>query len=129
MPIDLTESLVIGISATALFDLSEADRIFREKVDHDPDTAMEEYRSYMLQNESTVLSDGTGMPLVKALLNLNKYQKEGEPPIVEVVVMSRNSPETGFRVLREIRNRGLKISRSAFTAGESNVDYTSSTNK
>ncbi|WFP51550.1 5'-nucleotidase [Methylomonas sp. EFPC3] len=123
MPIDLSESLVIGISATALFDLSEADRIFREKIDHDPDTAMEEYRSYMLQNESTALSDGTGMPLVKALLNLNKYKKDGEPPIVEVVVMSRNSPETGFRVLREIRNRGLKISRLAFTAGESNVDY------
>lgn len=123
MPIDLSESLVIGISATALFDLSEADRIFKEKVDHDPDTAMEEYRSYMLANESTPLGDGTGMPLVKALLNLNKYQKEEEAPIVEVVVMSRNSPETGFRVLREIRNRGLKISRSAFTAGESNVDY------
>ncbi|HHF2954764.1 TPA: 5'-nucleotidase [Vibrio diabolicus] len=31
MPIDLTETLVVGISATALFDLSEADEIFREK--------------------------------------------------------------------------------------------------
>jgi len=37
--------------------------------------------------------------------------------------MSRNSPETGYRVLNEIRRRGLNISRSAFTAGESNVDY------
>jgi 5'-nucleotidase len=123
MPVDLSESLVIGISATALFDLSEADGIFREKIEHDPDTAMEEYRNYMLENESKPLADGTGMPLVKALLNLNKYQKEGEPPIVEVVVMSRNSPETGYRVLSEIRRRKLKISRSAFTAGESNVDY------
>lgn len=123
MPVDLSESLVIGISATALFDLSEADRIFREKVEHDPDSAMEEYRAYMLANEDTPLNDGTGMPLVKALLKLNDYQKEGEPPIVEVVVMSRNSPETGYRVLSEIRRRGLNISRSAFTAGESNVDY------
>ncbi len=63
------------------------------------------------------------MPLVKALLKLNEYQKEGEPPIVEVVVMSSNSPESGYRVLSEIRRRGLNISRSAFTAGESNVDY------
>lgn len=123
MPLDLSESLVIGISATALFDLSKADSIFRKKIKKDPDTAIEEYRNYMLKHENDPLDDGTGMPLVKALLNLNKYQKEGEPPIVEVVVMSRNSPETGYRVLNEIRRRKLKISRSAFTAGESNVDY------
>lgn len=123
MPLDLSESLVIGISATALFDLSEADKIFKEKIDEDPQTAIEEYRKYMLENENEPLQDGTGMPLVKALLNLNKFQKEGEAPIVEVIVMSRNSPETGFRVLNEIRRRGLQISRSAFTAGESNVDY------
>ena len=123
MPLDLSESLVIGISATALFDLSKADSNFRKKIKKDPDTAIEKYRNYMLKHENDPLDDGTGMPLVKALLNLNKYQKEGEPPIVEVVVMSRNSPETGYRVLNEIRRRKLKISRSAFTAGESNVDY------
>ena len=123
MPIDLSETLVIGISATALFDLSESDSVFREKLGEDPDTAIEEYRAYMLKHELEELSDGTGMPLVKALLNLNKHQKEGEPPIVEVVVMSRNSPETGYRVLSEIRRRKLSISRSAFTAGESSVDY------
>jgi len=123
MPVDLSESLVIGISATALFDLSEADKIFREKIEHDPDTAMEEYRNYMLENESQPLEDGTGMPLVKALLNLNEHTKDGDPPIVEVIVLSRNSPETGYRVLSEIRRRKLNITRSAFTAGESNVDY------
>jgi 5'-nucleotidase len=69
------------------------------------------------------LEDGTGMPLVRALLDLNKYQPEGEDPLVEVVVMSRNSPETGIRVLQNIRNNQLKISRHAFTGGESVVDY------
>lgn len=123
MPIDLSESLVIGISATALFDLSESDKIFQSKIINDPDTAIEEYRNYMLKNENEPLEDGTGMPLVKALLNLNKHKKDGDAPIVEVVVMSRNSPETGVRVLNEIRRRNLNISRSAFTAGESNVDY------
>ncbi|MGI2897186.1 5'-nucleotidase, partial [Vibrio alginolyticus] len=48
MPIDLTETLVVGISATALFDLSEADEIFREKNKIDPNTAIDEYRTYML---------------------------------------------------------------------------------
>jgi 5'-nucleotidase len=42
---------------------------------------------------------------------------------VEVVVMSRNSPETGVRVFNNIRSRGLPISRHAFTGGESVVDY------
>lgn len=123
MAVDLSESLVIGISATALFDLSEADEIFKKTIETNQDSAIEEYRKHMLENENLPLEDGTGMPLVKALLNLNKFQKEGESPIVEVIVMSRNSPETGFRVLNEIRRRGLNISRSAFTAGESNVDY------
>jgi 5'-nucleotidase len=71
MPIDLTETLVVGISATALFDLSEADKVFREKNQHDPDSAILEYRSYMLEHENEPLLDGTGMPLVKALLDLN----------------------------------------------------------
>ncbi len=37
--------------------------------------------------------------------------------------MSRNSPDTGVRVLNTIRKDKLAITRSAFTAGESVVDY------
>lgn len=124
MPIDLSETLVIGISATALFDLSEADKVFKAKQEEDPESAILEYREYMLQHENEPLEDGTGMPLVKALLGLNKHQSESDKtPIVEVVVISKNSPETGFRVLKEIRRRGLAITRSAFTAGEPSSDY------
>ncbi|TCN88825.1 5'-nucleotidase [Shewanella fodinae] len=123
MPIDLSNTLVVGISATALFDLSEADGIFREKYKNDPDTAMAEYRSYMLNKENEPLGDGTGFHLVNALLKLNKFRAENDAPIVEVVVISRNSPETGLRVLNEIRRRKLEITRSAFTAGESGTKY------
>lgn len=124
MPIDLSETLVIGISATALFDLSEADNVFSKKKEEDPENAIIEYREYMLLHEDEPLNDGTGMPLVKALLNLNKHQdKDDKNPIVEVVVISKNSPETGFRVLKEIRRRNLAITRSAFTAGEPSSDY------
>ena len=77
MPIDLSKSLVVGISATALFNLSEADKVFKEKEEHDPDTAIEEYRNYMLKSENDPLEDGTGMPLVQALLGLNSHQKKG----------------------------------------------------
>jgi 5'-nucleotidase len=124
MPLDLSQTLVIGISATALFDLSEADSVFREKFAEDRQTAVSEYRAYMLARENDELEDGTGMPLVKALLTLNKYKTAETPgPLVEVVVMSRNSPETGVRVFNNIRSRKLQISRHAFTGGESVVDY------
>jgi 5'-nucleotidase len=123
MPLDLSHTLVVGISATALFNLEEADRLFREMSVKDPDTAIEVYRNYMLDRESEDLVPGTGLPLVRALLTLNKYQKLNQPPLVEVVVMSRNSPETGLRVFKTIRNLDLAISRSAFTGGESVTDY------
>jgi 5'-nucleotidase len=123
MPLDLSRTLVVGISSTALFDLAEADRIFTELREKDPDRAIERYRDYMLDREEDPLAAGTGLPLVKALLHLNKYTPEGEPPITEVVVMSRNSPETGVRVLNSIRDRELNISRSAFTAGAPVTEY------
>ncbi|MCK2182797.1 5'-nucleotidase [Halomonas getboli] len=124
MPVDLSETLVVGISATALFDLSEADKMFREKNDVDPDTAIDEYRTYMLEHEDEPLEDGTAIPLVRSLLNLNSHKSsDDKAPIVEVVVISRNSPETGFRVLNEIRRRELPITRSAFTAGEASSIY------
>lgn len=123
MPLDLSDTLVIGISATALFDLNEADKIFRDAYTSNPDSAIEKYRQHMMEKEELPLEPGTGYPLVKALLNLNRYQVDNDPPLVEVVVMSRNSPETGIRVLNAIRSQQLSISRSAFTAGESVVDY------
>lgn len=123
MALDLADTLVVGISATALFDLSEPDRVFQAKYKDDRESAMSEYRTYMLEREEEPLQDGTGMPLVKALLKLNKYRKDGEPPLIEVVVMSRNSPETGIQVFNNIRRNNLNISRHAFTGGESVVDY------
>ncbi len=123
MAFDLSETLVVGISATALFDLEEADRLYREGLASDSDSAIEAYRRHMLEREDIPLLPGTGYPLVKALLGLNRFQRPNEAPLVEVVIMSRNSPETGLRVLKTIRQMQLPISRSAWTAGESVVDY------
>jgi 5'-nucleotidase len=120
---NLQNTLVIGISATALFDLSDAHKLYTKEFENNPDTAIDNYRDYMLKSEEILLNKGVGFPLVKALLDLNRYQKENEAPLVEVVVMSRNSPDTGVRVLNTIRELGLNITRSAFTAGESNVHF------
>ncbi|MCP4486184.1 MAG: 5'-nucleotidase [Gammaproteobacteria bacterium] len=123
MALDLSDTLVIGITATALFDLSEADKVFRGKYDHDPEAAISEYRKYMEERESEHLDPGTGFHLVKALFLLNQFQPKNESPLIQVVVMSRNSPETGIRVFHNIREQKLDITRSAFTGGESVVDY------
>uniref|UniRef100_A0A2A4YTU5 5'-nucleotidase n=1 Tax=OCS116 cluster bacterium TaxID=2030921 RepID=A0A2A4YTU5_9PROT len=123
MPLELSETLVIGVSATALFDLSAAAEVFKKKSKSNPETAIAEYRKYMLEHEEEELLPGTAMPLVRSLLALNKDQEDGEPAIVEVIVISRNSPETGYRVLREIRRQKIDITRSAFTAGEKSYRY------
>ena len=123
MTTDLSDTLVIGISATALFDLREADAVFREHFPTDRARAIKQYREYMLARENEPLNPGTGMPLVRALLDLNQQAVDRASPLVEVVVMSRNSPETGVRVLNNIRNLGLPLSRHAFTGGETVVDY------
>ena len=123
MALNLKETLVVGISATALFDLSEADRLYKNEYEKNPDNAIEKYRKYMLKHEDIVLNKGIGFPLVNALLNLNRYQKNDDAPLVEVVIMSRNSPDTGVRVLNTIRELDLNITRSAFTAGESSANF------
>ena len=110
MPFDLSQTLVVGVSTTALFELTEASRVFH-------DEGIVAYRSFMLSREDEPLAPGTGMPLVKALLSLNGHVTEA-PPCVEVVVMSRNSPETGMVVMKALRRLGLPISRFAFTGGE-----------
>lgn len=67
MAIDLSDTLVVGISATALFNLSEVDAVFREKFKEDKDTAIQEYRDICLNAKMT---------LVKVLLILKKYQSK-----------------------------------------------------
>ena len=123
MGLDLSDTLVIGISATALFDLEEADNLFRMEHEKDPDRAIDIYRRYMMEREDDPLRPGTGLPIVQSLLKLKHLSPDDEQPLVEVIVMSRNSPETGLRVLNTIRRLNLDITRSVFTGGESVVDY------
>ncbi len=108
MAIDLEKVLVIGISSRALFNLEHENSIYLQQ-----DVAA--YRRFQLEQEDQVLEKGTAFHLVDALLSLNKLSDER---LVEVVVMSKNSPDTGLRVLKSIQHHGLDITRSAFTGGE-----------
>jgi 5'-nucleotidase len=123
MALDLSDTLVVAISSTALFDLTESDTLFREEFATDRVRAVLNYRKYMLERENVLLPTGTGLPLVRSLLRLTELVPDPESPIVEVVVMSRNSPETGLRILNTIRQLKLGISRFVFTGGESVIEY------
>jgi 5'-nucleotidase len=57
---------------------------------------------------------------VQSLLHLNETAKKR---IVEVVVMSRNSPETGVRIMNSVEKYKLDITRMAFSGGESLAPY------
>ena len=83
MKTDFTNTLVIGVSSRALFDLEEENRIF--ETEH-----IQAYRKYLSEHEAEPLKVGTAFYLVKNLLELNKLV---EIPMVEVVLMSKNSPE------------------------------------
>lgn len=110
MPVDFSKILVVGVSSRALFNLEEEEQIFREK-------NIRGFREYQLANEDQLLEKGTAFPLIESLLKLNNHVDKKEP-IVEVVVMSRNSPETGIRVLKAIEHYKLPITRWAFSGGE-----------
>ncbi|MFT3934275.1 MAG: 5'-nucleotidase [Chitinophagaceae bacterium] len=113
MPVSFTETLVVGISSRALFDLEEENRLFQTQ-------GVIEYRKLQKEREHIILKPGTGFHVVKALLHLNQLSTDR---LVEVIVMSKNSPETGLRVLNSIQHYGLDITRSAFTGGESLFEY------
>jgi len=114
MPYPIERKLVIAIASSALFDLTESDEVFREK-------GVDAYRKYQEENINNTLNKGVAFPFIRRLLNLNEKFKEQEP--VEVVLLSRNSPETGMRVFRSIKEYGLNITRAAFFSGESPYKY------
>lgn len=113
MPVDLSEILVVGVSTRALFNLEKENKVFEEE-------GIEAFRKYQLDNENELLEAGTAFYLVRSLLELNKIANKR---IVEVVVMSRNSTETGMRVLNTIEKYNLDITRVAMTGGESLSPY------
>jgi len=113
MPYDLTNKLVIGVSSRALFDLEEENRIYEEK-------GLEEYTKYQINNEEVSLKKGTAYPLIEGLLKLNE---KIEPGLVEVIILSKNSPETGLRVFNTINSLGINITRAVFSGGESLTRY------
>jgi len=117
MAVNLKDTLVIGISSRALFDLEKENDIYENQ-------GILEYQKYQVEHEDIPLEKGTAFHLIESLLKLNETKKERK--LIEVVIMSRNSPDTGLRVLNSIKHYNLPISRSAFTSSVSLANYVDS---
>ena len=109
MPYPIHDKLVVAIASSALFDLRESDAVYREQ-------GAEAYRDYQRASENDVLNPGVAFPFIRRLLNLNSQHDQGDQP-VEVILLSRNDPDTGLRVFKSIERYGLQISRGAFLSG------------
>lgn len=105
--------LVVAISSRALFDLDNSHRIFE-------DNGKEAYCRHQVEHEDEILEPGVAYPLVKKLLAINLELPE---PLVEVILLSRNSADTGLRIFNSIEHYQLDISRAVFTSGKSPFDY------
>jgi len=116
MPKDFGEKLVIAISTRVLFNLDESHKVYEEQ-------GLDAYSKYQTDHEDEILEPGEALPLVKKLLSINNSTTGG--PKVEIILLSRNSADTGLRVFNSINHYGLNITRAAFCSGESPYRYVS----
>ncbi|WP_295538344.1 5'-nucleotidase [uncultured Thiohalocapsa sp.] len=108
--------LTVAISSRALFDLDESHAVFEQE-------GVDAYHAYQVARENEVLAPGVAFALVQKLLALN--ERIGDAGRVEIILLSRNSSDTGLRVFNSIRHHGLEITRAAFTNGASPYRYVS----
>ena len=105
--------LTVAISSRALFDLGESNAVYETE-------GLEAYRQYQIAHEDVVLDPGEAFAFVKKLLNINNLLGKHR---VEVILLSRNSADTGLRIFNSIKAYDLAITRAAFCGGESPYRY------
>ena len=110
----MNSKLVVGISSRALFDLSESHEIFQND-------GVEAYRKYQIKNEDQILLPGEAFNLVNKILKINDFYENKDR--VEVILLSRNTADTGLRIFNSIESHELDISRAVFCGGESPYKY------
>lgn len=116
-PID--EKLVVTVSSTALFDFSAEHEIYITE-------GLDAFRRFQADNRAVLPKFGAAFPFIKKLLMLNDVFPEENP--VEVVILSRNHPDAGLRMMDAIKHHGLDISRALFLAGAVPYPYMKSVN-
>lgn len=107
MGFKIEDKFVVAIASSALFDLSESDKVFQEEGE-------EVYRKYQREHENIIFNKGVAFPLIRRLLSVNVDFPTDEAP-VEVVLLSRNDPDTGLRVFKSIQHYTFKLVEQYFS--------------
>lgn len=105
--------LTIAISSRALFNLDESHQVYEKE-------GIEAYRQYQIDREEEPLAPGDAFHLVKKLLHINVMLEQSK---VEVILLSRNTADTGLRIFNSIEHHGLNITKAAFCGGSSPYRY------
>ncbi len=114
MPFPIERKFVVAISSSALFDAGESGRIFDTE-------GPEAYRAFQEAHLHEPMEPGVAFPFIRRILRLNDLFPDEHP--VEVVILSRNFPETGLRVFNSIKAHGLDITRAAFCGNRAPYEF------
>ena len=76
MPFPIEKKLVIAVASSALFQLDEADAVFRKQ-------GMRAYRDYQREHENDVLAPGIAFPFVRRFLELNRVFPDRKASILQ----------------------------------------------
>lgn len=99
--------LTLAVTTSVLFDMSEADAVFREK-------GTEAFSKYMRERKDVPLKKGEGYEYVEAFASI---------PGNKVLLASRNSGFTAIRALRALFEDDIIPQQFMFTNGHSPVPY------
>lgn len=107
--------LTVAVSSRSLFHMEDGNEIFMTQ-------GQQAFNDYMRESENKPLRPGPAFSLVRKLLALNKLIPDVSQG-VEVVLLSRNSPDAGMRVMNSIQHHGLNIERAVFSQGADRFRY------
>ena len=112
MGVSMDGKLVVAISSRALFDFEEENQVFEQSNDA-------AYMQLQLERLDIPAKPGVAFSMVHKLLAFNTPELQK----VEVVILSRNDPVSGLRVMKSAAHYALPINRCTFTRGQAPWRY------
>lgn len=109
----MAAKLTVAVSSRALFHIEDGHEIFEKQ-------GQAAFDEYMLSKERVPLRPGTAFSLIRKLLALNE---RAGTPLVDVVMLSRNSPDAGLRIMNSVHHYGLPIEGAIFSKGGDRFRY------
>lgn len=105
-----SKPLVIAISSRALFSIEDGHQIFENE-------GQDAFDRYMIEKQDVPLKPGSAFSLVKKLLALNTTKFPERRDKFNIVILSRNSPMAGGRIMNSVHHYGLDIESVVFSSG------------